>query len=122
MLTFSDFKSGLGGSTAEDLLKLSLDEISSWEAFREAALESRAQFARPSDEDDRLGFYDRLASRYGVASTGERVLILAILHAIDYDAVADGFAREHGRSFFDLLGSADRNVRVAAAACIARVD
>ena len=122
MLKFSDFKKSAGGSFVEQMLKMSISDITSWSEFRSAALDNRRIFARAGDEDWRIGFYEAMCNRYGTASTGERGLMLAVLHAIDYDALAEKLGAEHRGSFFQIIDIADSKYRTAAAACIARID
>jgi hypothetical protein len=122
MLTFADFKNSPASAFVEGLLKMSIKDIETWSEFQAAALENRRAFTRPDDDDWRLGFYETMWERFGTASSGERGLMLAVLHAIDYDALADKLGAEYNRTFFQIIDLADDSYRSAAAACIARLD
>jgi hypothetical protein len=54
-------------------------------------------------------------------STGERALIIGILHAINYDALGEQLCTSIKRSFFDLLHSTDVDTRALVGSCIARL-
>lgn len=106
MLTFNDFKSGPGRAICQRL-GLRIDACASWDEFTLAAVRFNAGGAlvtRARDLDE-------------VASSGERVLLHAILHAADFDWLADELT--DGRAW-RRMSSASGPYRNAVLACIAR--
>ncbi len=76
MLTYADFKSLTPARSICDRLGLPLDRAVSWDHL--------TSYARAQDD-----FPGRAKKLYGVASSGERALIAAIMTAVDYAAQAD---------------------------------
>ena len=101
----------------ERLTQVSLRECEGWDDFRTKALANRASFGGEFNE----GFARNVENDFGVCSTGERALIVAILHAIDYDQLAERLCEERGTTPLEIISHADVDTRALIACCIARL-
>ena len=103
--TFTDFRHGPGGAMAR-ALDVGLDGCQTWQDYTAAC--------------SRVPGFHAAAEREGyTASTGERAVLCALLHAADHAALADQVA--DGRTWAR-MGLLDRAHTDAVLACVARVD
>lgn len=107
MSTFNDFKRGPGREICQRL-GLRIDACLSWSDFTLAAI----HFNNPTG-----ALVDRARELDGVASSGERVLLHAVLHAADFDCLADALADGQAWKRMGLVSGPHRD---AVLACIAR--
>lgn len=115
-MTFQEFKKGVGARWAQGLLRIEISNLTTWEEFQHAGLANRKAFG--GSDDGCENFVSSIEKIFGTASTGERLLILGILNAIDYRALAERLCIESERSFFSYAEYTSGDYRDAALACI----
>jgi hypothetical protein len=114
--TFEDFQKGHPGPyIVGRVFNVSVNNLETWAELQHRILATRAGWAGGMD-----GWCESVRTQYGVMSTGERALLLAILFVCDYTWLADELAE--GRSFLNLMEYVSGEYAWAAAACIARID
>lgn len=99
----------------ERLTRVNLRKCESWEDLRTKALANRGSFGGEFND----GFARNVTKDFGVCSLGERGLIVGILHAIDYDKLAEKLCEEHGTTPLEVISHADVDTRALIACCIA---
>jgi hypothetical protein len=119
MLDFHFFRtSDVACAFASRLTRVNLGDCDDWDHYRSQALARRSSFGGEFND----GFVQSIQDAFGSASSGEKCLIIAILHAIDYDRLAEDLCSECGRSFFDLLTVTDVDTRALVACCVLRLN
>lgn len=119
MLDFNFFRtSDVACAFVLRLTNVNLGDCDDWEHFRSQALSRRSSFGGEFND----GFVQNIQHAFGAASSGEQCLVIGILHAIDYDRLAEDMCRESGRSFFDLLTVTDVETRALVACCVLRLN
>lgn len=113
-LTLADFLAGPGGRIVRSL-KLPADQVATCTTWPQLT----AVAVRHNDRTDG-GVWDRGKELFGVMSTGERAVLLALLAALDFARLADELASEAGT--WTLLDYTTGPHRDAVAACISRRD
>ena len=109
-IDFAAFKAGPGGVMAR-ALGIGVDGCSTWRQFMSAAI---------AFNDSQLGvLVDRARHLDGVVSSGQRPLLQAILHAVDFSWLADELGA--GKTWRQ-LEVPDSDYRAAIAACVVQVD
>lgn len=113
--TYESFRDGVGGQFVRREFGVDLAGTVTWLELKEMILASRRKAGVSAT-------VDAWRDRYHTMSTGDRALMLAVLHAADYTWLADELQAECERSFFDLMESVHGEWAWAIAACIARLD
>ena len=110
-LDFKSFRDGLGGVFCRRL-GVNISACQSWMAFTSGML----AYNSSTNGYALVRAAQRLAK---VASTGERALLVAVLHACDLSKVADKLSKNYTWQRMDEVFGEHR---LAVAACIARID
>ena len=106
--TFADFKAGPGADII-GMFGIPVDQCVNWDHLKET-------FVCANDDGALTAKARRLN---GVLSSRQRIVLHAVLHACDYDWLADEFA--HGRSWDEFSSLGGQHLE-AVLACIARRD
>ena len=112
MLTFNSFRSGLGGRFVRDEFRLDISSLQTWREFTHGMVRHIGK--------NHATILDEIRERFGTCSTGEKALMLSILHAADFCALADELAETAKVSFLHLMKYTDGAMADAAVACLAR--
>ena len=120
-LTFSGFKGGPGGRMCTRL-GLDLTTIETWADLRRAAVNLNGDFKTwlTADDDHVFPYVARAEEIARVASSGELVLLCAILTATDFATQADKISE--GSAWWQIDRKISGDYRLAVAACIAEID
>lgn len=102
---FDDFRAGPGGRIAKSL-GVPVDNCASWNDYTSSCSQVK-EFAKAAQK------------RSETASSGEAVVLCALLHAADYDSLSDKIA---GGLVWKKMGIVSGDYKTAVLACIARVD
>lgn len=118
MLDFDYFRTSLTAEAfVQRLARINIHHCKDWDDFRSKVLANRSSFGGPFNEE----FVQNIEESFAVCSTGERALIVGILHAIDYDKLAEILCQRLNRSPLELFSEADVDTRALIACCIARL-
>lgn len=117
MSGFAKFRDGVGGRLAARFTGLDLAAMESWDAFGQAARAARGAHDRAPVFPG--VWQEGLRERWRLASSGERCVYLAILHAVDFTDVSDRIASEGGTTFLRLMEATTGEHLEAALACLA---
>ena len=109
MLTFGAFLSGPGGRVLRRL-GVTTAGIVTWRELTECAVQH--------NRETNGGFAKAARELAGAASSGEMVLLQALLHATDFSRLADEIAEGRAWRMMDHVSGEYQT----AAACIARID
>ena len=129
--TCNDFATSEPGRwVARAMFRLDPDSFDSdeiWSTYTMTAHDARDSF--PGDDEGSYNWVQHIRRRFGVWSSGEKALALAVLHAIDYDWLADELAtfwsdraQQHESRAISILSRASGDFAEAVGACFARVD
>lgn len=110
MIGFRIFRDGIGGDVAARL-GLDISGLNSWSEYTTVAVAFNGR------DEGRL--VHRARAYAAVCSTGERLVLLAALHAADFAWLADEMVRESGM-WRNLWYVADEDTRAAVSAAILR--
>lgn len=116
MLDYDFFKnSRIAADMTFRLTATDLGDCRDWEHFRARALDARRTFGGEFND----GFMANVKALFSTGTAGERALIVGILHAIDYDEVAEQLCGEIKTSPLGLMAFVDLEMRTLVACCIA---